>query len=483
MNKKSARSFALPSHSLVREPKLLFHPDRSNDTDIHPLKGLLRYGPYSRSLINSVLDPIRVGLVVPPHTRGVIKHLLQELESPQEPQERKKYLSPYPGFAKVFGLRVVHAPPSAWIQLPDEIDGQISNAERPHIVLAEEMTKAIKAIWNRARHECDVLLIYLPDRWSSAFYGPEGEDFDLHDHIKVVSAQLKFPTQIIQEESALAYRCRASVMWRLGIALYCKAGGVPWKLSGSIPEAAFIGLSYAVRPKDAEGARFVTCCSQVFDSDGAGLEFLTYDTDDAYVERRNPFLTRNEMRRVMARSLNLYQHRHGGKSPKRIVVHKTTEFKKDEIEGCFDVFRATGEIDLIQIIKSTAWKGVLIEKPSNGSKGHPASFPCRRGSFLPLTGTDALLWTQGNVPEAAGGQDYYKEGKGIPTPLMLRRFAGHGAWDETCRATLGLTKMNWNNDGLYDRLPVTLAYSDTLANVIKRFPHASNGVHEFRYFM
>ena len=66
------------------------------------------------------------------------------------------------------------------------------------------------------------------------------------------------------------------------------------------------------------------------------------------------------------------------------------------------------------------------------------------------------------VLEQVGGRDYYKEGKGIPTPLLLRRFAGHGAWDETCRATLGLTKMNWNNDSLYDRLPATLAYSDVL---------------------
>ncbi|MEP0548925.1 MAG: hypothetical protein ABJF88_18465 [Rhodothermales bacterium] len=483
MSETTASSFALPAHGLLGEPELLFHPDRGNDTDIHPLNGLLRYGPYSRSLINGVLDPIRVGLVVPPHTRGVIKHLLEELESPQRPQERQKYLPPYPGFAKIFGLRIVPASSSTWIQLPDDIDSRIIDAEKPHLVLAEELTKSIKAIWNNGRQECDVLLIYLPDRWHTAFYGPEGDDFDLHDHVKAVAAQLKVPTQIIQEESALTYRCRASVMWRLGLALYCKAGGVPWKLAGSAPEAAYIGLSYAVRPKKSKGARFVTCCSQVFDSDGAGLEFLTYDTDEAYVERRNPYLTRNEMMRVMARSLSLYQHRHGGRSPKRIVVHKTTEFKDDEVEGCFDAFRATGEVDLVQVIKSAAWKGVLIDEPTSGRRGQPARFPCRRGSFLPLTGRDALLWTQGNVPEAARGRDYYKEGKGIPTPLLLRRFAGHGAWDETCRATLGLTKMNWNNDSLYDRLPVTLEYSDALASVIKRFPAASNGLYQFRYFM
>lgn len=485
MTENTASSIALPAHGLLREPELLFHPSRSSDTDIHPLRGLLRHGPYSRSLISNVIDPIQVGLIVPPNTRGVIRHLLEELSSPQRPRERLKYLPDYPGFSEVFGINVKPAPPSAWIQLPDDIDNRIADAPRPYTVLAEELTKAIKTIWNGGRQECDVLLIYLPDRWQAAFYGLEDDDFNLHDHVKAVSAQLKVPTQIIQEESALTYPCRASVMWRLGIALYCKAGGVPWKLAGSLPETAFIGLSYALRPKKSKGARFVTCCSQVFDSDGAGLEFLTYDTDEAgaYVERRNPYLTRNEMMRVMARSLSLYQHRHGGRSPKRIVVHKTTEFKDDEMKGCFDALRATGEIDLIQVIKSAPWKGILIEKPEEGKKGRPARYPCRRGSFLTLTGRDALLWTQGNVPEAAQGRDFYKEGKGTPTPLMLRRFAGHGTWDETCRATLGLTKMNWNNDSLYDRLPVTLEYSEALADVLKRFPSVSNGVFQFRYFM
>ncbi|MEQ9103829.1 MAG: hypothetical protein RIE53_03955 [Rhodothermales bacterium] len=485
MSESTTQAFALPAHGILQEPELLFHPERSGDTDIHPLRGLLRFGPYSRALINSVIDPIRVGLVVPHDTRGVISHLLKELESTQQPQERQKYLPPFPGFANVFGVRVVPAASSTWIQLPEDLDSRIADAEKPHLVLAEEITKAVKAIWNSGRQECDVLLIYLPDRWESGFYGPKGDDFDLHDHVKAVAAQLNVPTQIIQEESALTYRCRASVMWRLGIALYCKAGGVPWKLAGSAPETAFIGLSYSVRPRNSEGARFITCCSQVFDSDGAGLEFLTYDTNETgvHIERRNPYLSRNEMMRVMARSLSLYQLRHGGRCPKRIVVHKTTEFKPEEIKGCFDAFRSAGEVDLIQVVKSASWKGVLIEEPTKGNKGHAASFPCRRGSFVTLSGRDALLWTQGNVPEAARGRDFYKEGKGIPRPLMLRRYAGHGSWDETCRATLGLTKMNWNNDGLYDRLPVTLAYSDALADVLKRFPSISNGTYQFRYFM
>jgi len=82
-----------------------------------------------------------------------------------------------------------------------------------------------------------------------------------------------------------------------------------------------------------------------------------------------------------------------------------------------------------------------------------------------------------------GQGNFYKEGKGIPRPLMLRRYAGHGTWDEACRATLGLTKMNWNHDGLYDRLPVTLGYASVLARTIKRIPKLADIPYQFRFFM
>src|SRR3546814_18504727 len=93
------------------------------------------------------------------------------------------------------------------------------------------------------------------------------------------SSDLAIPLQIVREGRALSYPCKASVMWRIGLALYAKAGGVPWKLADVEPDTAYIGLSYAVRPVETDKPRFVTCCSQVFDAAGAGLEFIPYDAD------------------------------------------------------------------------------------------------------------------------------------------------------------------------------------------------------------
>ena len=67
--------------------------------------------------------------------------------------------------------------------------------------------------------------------------------------------------------------------------------------------------------------------------------------------------------------------------------------------------------------------------------------------------------------------------KGIGLP------AGHGPWDESTFAILALSKMDWNNDALYDPLPVTLKYSKTLARVVKRMNVLGSAPYQFRFFM
>jgi len=48
---------------------------------------------------------------------------------------------------------------------------------------------------------------------------------------------------------------------------------------------------------------------------------------------------------------------------------------------------------------------------------------------------------------------------------------------------LALTKMDWNNDSLYDPLPVTIGYSQVLARVVKRMSGLGTTPYQFRYFM
>ena len=472
----------IDSHIVISEPKLVFHPERHGDQEIHPLRGLLRFGPYSG---NTVPTPIRIGTLAPSHESRLLYGLMKELKSVQEPREHKDYLPRWPGFHRVFGLHVSPASINCRIELSPSIDDEMSGSSTPHKILADRLVRAIQRL-DSVKAEFDVLFIYLPHRWQHGYAGGIGDDFDLHDHLKATTALRGFPIQIVREDSALSYRCRASVMWRLGLALYVKSGGVPWKLADSDPDTAYIGISYAIRQSQDERKQFITCCSQVFDADGSGLEFVAYDAHEQEVEiiRDNPYLSRTEMFRVMSRSMTLYRRRHAGRSPRRVMVHKTTEFKQDEVRGCMDAFHVCEAIDLVQVVEDVGWRGVRLDAPRSGSsKGIAARFPVSRGTLIGIGPYEALLWTHGNVSNIAKAGSYFKGSRSTPRPIKLVRHVGHGSWHDTTQSILGLSKMNWNNDSLYDTLPVTMAYAKILARVVKRIPNLRSAPYQIRFFM
>lgn len=465
----------LPGYSRLKEPLLLFDGYDFNATSIHPLQGLVSFGPYSKRIIQEIHNPIRIAAIYPEGNFKTVTKLIKELESHALPRERKSYLPDYLGFEEIYKTRLKIVNEEVCVSIPF-LSFEDNHQRPPHILLSEVIGNAIKTISQR-KQEFDVLLIFLPENWSAGYEVLE-ENFDLHDLIKALTAAVGLPTQIIKEKGAIVYNCRCSVMWRLSIAIYVKAGGVPWKLAYVDEDTLIVGLSYAMRfVKQSQSYEYLTCCSQVFDADGTGLEFIAYDTGEINSGAgENPFLSRAEMRRVMARSLSLYQKRHAGRSPKRIVVHKTTEFKKDEIEGCKDAFPLADELELLQIKDSPYWRGISI--PSQKKIG---SYPIERGSYIELCRNEVLLWTQGTVQ--LNGKQYYKEGKGIPAPLSIVRHHGSGGWLRNCNLILGLTKMNWNHDGLYNRLPVTLGYASVLATTLKRMGSLSSRPYEFRFFM
>jgi hypothetical protein len=238
-------------HTWLPEPKLAFHPERASDREIHPLRGLLRFGPYSAGLVP---DPIRVATLAPAGESERLFGFVGALNASSKPTERREYLPEWPGFHRVFGLHMRGAVRGCHIELEAQLDADMKASPAPHAVLADRLLRAVQSLEAR-RSEFDVLFIYLPQRWAAGFSGGGSDDFDLHDHIKAATAARRLPVQLLREDKALAYRHQASVMWRIGLALYVKAGGLPWKLAEAESETAYIGLSYAVRPVDSDRPR------------------------------------------------------------------------------------------------------------------------------------------------------------------------------------------------------------------------------------
>lgn len=186
-------------------------------------------------------------------------------------------------------------------------------------------------------------------------------------------------------------------------------------------------------------------CSQVFDERGEGLKFLLHPVESPVFRGKNPFMSKEDARRLFEKVREVYQ-KLNDRPLRRIVVHKTTHFTSDEMSGIATALSNVDDIELLQIQQDTHWRAIAFDSVRNSVSG----FPVKRG---------------------------------IPSPLLIRRFRGRSALEQVGGEVLRLTKMNWNNHQLYSRLPVTISFSSELAEIAKHIDKAWPGFYDFRYFM
>jgi hypothetical protein len=484
MNADAPSPIYLPTFTLLNEPALTFAAGNPNATHRHPLIGLSRFGAFDQASFQHYMRELRIAYVGPRSGAAQVGDMRESLRNPQSNTDRNSYAQAYPGFKTLFGVDLLRADKHVHVVWPEELS-DLGPGETVADRVRTALHQALKRL-DAVRDQFEVALVYFPDRWLSHL---RTKEFDAHDELKALGAQLGIPTQVVNDKS-LKFDNWGARSWRLAVALYTKSGGTPWKLApieGIPKDTAYIGLAYAIRRSSNE-AHYVTCCSQVFDMEGGGMQFIAFEANDAIVNeaetRRNPFLSQADMRAVLTRSLRLYVEGHGGRVPRRLVIHKTTAFTDGELKGVQDATQSIPEVECVEIGSSSAWRGVwMVETLGKTRTIEPARFPVPRGTMVMTSGSGALLWIAGNAPSAVGGKDYFQGGKSIPKPIVLRRHMGRGPFDLLASEVMALAKMDWNNDALYDPLPVTIMYSQRLSRTISNVPNLPSHSYPYRLFM
>lgn len=404
------------------EPIVQFSEDDSRKSTVSQLKGLVRYGPIDCSYISDglVRHPVKLAVLTPTERMSTVLAHLNSLNSRNSPSSKDPFLQNYEGFASVFRRSLI-------VPTANENDICIGYNEKS---IASMNAQDFLAFFKRGvdyfatkTMDFNVLVIYIPRSFAAFREAKEiSADFNLHDAIKLYATDKGIKIQFIEERSINNYDpCK--VIWGLSTSIYAKSSGILWHPQAINSGTAYVGISYA----QSEEKGICIGCSQLFDSTGTGIRMLLRKIDNPYFfNKSNPYMGRDEARDMMSELREQYYQSDPIAKLNRIVIHKTTPFMREEIIGITQAFEGIDNIELIQIQAYSPWRAIRFgQQPSKEAE----SFAVKRGTTVQLSRDSFLLWTHGCIihPDLAGRLNYYKGSRGIPSPLLVKRYYGQSS--------------------------------------------------------
>jgi hypothetical protein len=473
------------------EPTLSFSADQQH-VDIRA--GLAQFGAFDKGSV-SVPVPIRVGVVGTTATADGLRDWLENCKSGVASDETKlKELRPaFPGMtAAVFGTT---------LELSDSTTRTVSRHELTAALgSAEPLKRVVQVFIDHARDLAaksglHVLVIAPPpevfdlgDRVSGHEEPPLDEaqepvpeqqvpqptPLNFHDAFKAQALDLQIPCQLLrpdtyQEQHSSKAKGRrlqdkATRAWNFHTALYYKAGGVPWRLARqpSSLSTCFVGVSFF---KSVSGDRLMTSVAQIFDERGEGLivqgASANYDKDD-----RTPHLSANDAHDLLANGLATYRREHKN-TPARLVMHKTSYFNAEEVDG----FRQAAKSEKLEVLD-------LVSVRRSGTRLlRAAESPMVRGTAMLFDHKSGIVYLKGTVP-------YFKvyPGAYIPRALEFNLDEGETSSSELAKELLGLSKLNFNNTQFDTGDPITVRAARRVGDILKHVPGDKKVNSRFRYF-
>lgn len=446
--------------------------------DFHPMRGLISNAPVDYAMDGGILhSAISVGVICPDKHERRFAQFISELNYRSQAKHNTDYLITFPGFYQAFktGLDLPEPNSGKWKQI------KASNEQDIHKAAVEFGDAIIRKIDQLSADSVDVILIYIPRDYEIFTSYTDGTvKYDLHDYIKAYAAQKQVATQFVREKT-IESDLHCQIMWALSLALYVKSGRIPWVINGIQADTAFAGIGYSVMNAPT-GSNVVVGCSHIYSSDGRGMKYkLSKIHDYSFDRKKNPYLSEEEAYRIGLNIKELF-YKSFSELPKRVVVHKRTPFRKDEVKGLVESLSSAGvkNIELLEIIYEDNLKCFALNESCTRVDGYPV----RRGMCFPIDNNMMYLFTHGIAPSVISpNRKYFQGGKSVPLPLKVVKHYGSGDMAQIATEILGLSKMNWNSFGLYSKLPCTIESSNEIARIGWLLSQFEGTLYDYRYFM
>ncbi len=463
-----------------KDPQLQFYNTQLQKIaeDFHPMRGLIKNAPVDYAINKGVLrQSIVVGALCPEGFETVFAQFIADLNRKSPAKHNTDFLMSFPGFFEAFktGLDLPAPNSNKWCRLTLPLE---TDTYQGAIKFGEQITRKIDQL---SAMSVDTILIYIPKKYEVYTEYADGKvKFDLHDYVKAYAAQHQVATQFVREKT-IESDLHCQIMWAISLALYVKSGRIPWTISGAHPDTAFAGIGYSVL-NGSNGNNVVVGCSHIYSADGQGMKYRLSKIHDVHFDRKkNPYLSENEAYRVGLTIKDLFYNSFS-EIPKRVVIHKRTPFRQDEVKGLVESLSSAGvkSIDLIEISYEDDLKCFALNYDNTDVDGYPV----RRGLCFPINGNTMYLYTHGIAPSViSDNRRYFQGGRSVPLPLKVVRHYGSSDMTQIATEILGLSKMNWNSFNLYSKLPCTIESSNEIARIGWLLSQYEGSLYEYRFFM
>ena len=329
------------------------------------------------------------------------------------------------------------------------------------------------AVGTKIRHERERGQLDFLDPYDPQMYA---YSVDFRRQIKARSMVYNIPIQIVRE-STLRLGPQTNTnergltplsdrAWNLGVALYYKAGGKPWRLKSAREGVCYIGIAY--RRKDPTSkSRSACCAAQMFLDSGDGIVFMGEYGPWYSPEGKQFHVSREAAQRLLNGVLGTYKELEG-KPLKEVFLHCRSGIDRDEFSGFQDACPSGVQLTGIRVRKERASLRLFRE----------GRLPVIRGTFWEMHPRSGYLWASG-FKQRLGTYD------GWETPVPLHIEIQHGDADIALVAKdiFCLTKLNYNACRLGESEPVTVGFSDAVGEILVSNPTTSSRSPKFKFYI